>query len=129
MNYQPSHDFAIDLPKGEEAERTVASLLYMKDGQLVEVKRDIYVSETNNVAIEYRNNGKTSGLSITKAYWWVIVLNGFRYNGEVIVWIKTERLREIVGEYARNNPRKIVTGGDKGKTKMVLLPVGELLSG
>ena len=63
--YEPDYDFKLDLPKGEESERTIAFLLYMNDGDLIEAKRDFIVSNTGNVAIEYECKGKPSGIAKT----------------------------------------------------------------
>ena len=124
--YKPDYDFKVDLPKGEESERTIAFLLYMNDGDLIEAKRDFIVSNTGNVAIEYECRGKPSGIAKTKAAWWAILLNGNKYNGEVIVLIRTERLKEIARKY--RDTERDVSGGDDGKAKMILLPVEELMS-
>ena len=123
--YKPDYDFKIDLPKGEEAERTIAFLLHMDDGDLIEAKRDFKVSDTGNVAIEYAYRGKPSGIATTKASWWAILLNGNKYNGEVIVLIRTERLTAIAREY--RGTKRDTWGGDDGNARMILLPVEELM--
>ena len=124
--YKPDYDFKLDLPKGEESERTIAFLLYMNDGDLIEAKRDFIVSNTGNVVIEYECRGKPSGIATTKAVWWAILLNGNKYNGEVIVLIRTERLKEIARKH--KGTERDVWGGDDGKARMIKLPVGELMS-
>ena len=53
-------------------------------------------------------------------------MNGNKYNGEVIVLIRTERLKEIARKY--RDTKRDVSGGDDGKAKMILLPVEELMS-
>ncbi len=120
------YDFVLDLPKGEESERTVAFMLYMKDGSYIEVKRDFIVSDSGNVAIEYEHNGKPSGIAITKATWWAIHLDGPKYNGETIVFIKTGRLFYLAQKYRRTDRDK--TGGDNKNTKIITLPVNDLMS-
>jgi len=124
--HKPDYDFVLDLPKGEESERTIAFLLYMQDGDFIEVKRDYLVSDTGNVAIEYACDGEKSGIAKTKATWWAILLNGSKYNGECIVIIKTERLRSIARKYF--GTKRDVSGGDNNKARMILLPVKELLN-
>lgn len=124
--YKPDYDFKLDLPKGEESERTIAFLLYMADGDLIEAKRDFKVSDTGNVAIEYEFRGKPSGIAKTKAAWWAILLNGNKYNGEVIVLIRTARLKELARAYKRT--ARDVSGGDNGEARMILFPVEELMS-
>lgn len=124
--HKPDYDFVLDLPKGDESERTIAFLLYMHDGDFIEAKRDYVVSDTGNIAIEYEFAGRKSGIAKTKAVWWAIHLNGSRYNGECIVIIKAERLRSIARKYFGTS--RDVHGGDRNKAKMILLPVKELLS-
>ncbi len=123
--HEPNYDFEIDLPRGQEAEQTIAFLLHMNNGDFIEVKRDSYVSESNNVAIEYQCKNKPSGIASTEAAWWVIMLNGERYNGEVIVLIKTERLKSIARKYL--GTKRDISGGDKKYARMILVPVKELL--
>lgn len=124
--YQPAYDFSVDLPEGEMGENTIAFLLHMNDGDLVEVKRDFRVSDTGNVAVEYEDNGHKSGIARTKALWWAIYLNGDNYQGEVFVIMKTERLKQLCRPH--HGTWRDVVGGDFGKTKMILLPVEELLA-
>ncbi len=124
--YQPNYDFTIDLPEGEEGENTIAFLLHMEQGQLIEAKRDFTVSDTGNVAVEYEDNGHPSGIARTRSVWWGILLNGEKYNGEAIVLIRTERLKEICRPYY--GTARDVSGGDNGSARMILLPVEELLA-
>lgn len=124
--HKSDYDFEIDLPKGEESERTIAFLLYMQHGDLIEAKRDYIVSNTGNIAIEYEYDGEPSGIAKTKAVWWAIHLNGNKYNGECILIIKTGRLRSIARKYIGTARDKM--GGDDKKARMILLPVKELLN-
>lgn len=124
--YKSEYDFKLDLPKGEETERTIAFLLNMQDGDFIEVKRDFKVSDTGNIAIEYECRGKPSGIAKTKAIWWAILLNGKKYNGEFIALIKTERLRSIARKHI--GTKRDVLGGDNKNARMILLPVKELLA-
>ena len=124
--HKPDYDFKLDLPKGEEAERTIAFLLNMQDGDLIEVKRDFIVSDTGNIAIEYECRDEPSGIATTRAAWWAILLDGLDYNGAVIVLIRTGRLKAIARKLYHLEGR-VVPGGDNGSAKMVLLPVGDLL--
>lgn len=113
--------FDINLLEGEIAERTFAELLNEKDGLSIELKRDFMISKTGNVAVETACNNKPSGISATKAKWWVYFLEGNKYNGEVFVGIKTERLKRII-----KNARQ-VNGGDRNASVLRLIKVEELL--
>jgi len=123
---QPHYDFKVDLPDGEEAERTVAFLLHLEDGDLIEVKRDFEVTKTGNVAIEYECRGKKSGIATTKAAWWAIYLNGEYYSGEAIILIKTDRLKGICRKYLKT--KRDIAMGDNKTAKGIIIPVKELLS-
>lgn len=120
-----NYNFDLDLPEGEFAEALVQSILCEKGRSTIEVKRDFLVSNSGNVAIEYRSRGKKSGIATTKAQWWAIVLDGDKYNHEVIILIETERLRRIARSFYKMG--KHTPGGDDLSSEMVLIPVGELL--
>ena len=61
----------------------------------IEVKRDIGSQGTNNYFIEYECNYEDSGLSATKANYWVI------YDEQRWHWIKTNRLKALSIMYGR----------------------------
>lgn len=121
MDY--SSDFDVDLRKGEEGEFLVKELAQGK--KTIEVKRDYMVSRTGNIAIEIEYKGHPSGLSITKAEWWAFVLDGAKYNGESIIFIKTERLKKIVKE--RKNIKGTMNGGDNNNSVLVLVSLIDLI--
>ena len=112
----------LDLPFGEIGE-CMAKAILLSQKVKVEVKRDEMVSETGNVAIEYECNGEKSGVAGTEAEWFVIVLSGEKYKDEVMVFIRTERLKQI----AKTSYVKNVIGGDGNRSKMLFVPVGQLL--
>ena len=120
-----NYEFDLDLPEGEFAEELVKSILCEKGRSTIEVKRDFYVSDSGNVAIEYRARGNKSGIAVTKAEWWAFVLDGDKYNHEIIIFIKTERLREIARAFYQKGSH--TKGGDDLSSEMVLIPVLELL--
>ncbi len=122
-----NYDFDLDLVVGEEAEDLVAWLRIELAKRTIEVKRDIYVAKSGNVAIEYKSRGKPSGIAVSIAAWWAIVLDGPGYEMEQIVFIRLERLkrkcRKYFGAKGRDKP-----GGDNGTSRMILLPVSELVT-
>lgn len=119
-----NYDFKIDLLEGEAGERLTKEILIGEHGT-VEVKRDWRVSETGNVAIEFKCRGKRSGIEISTATWWAIVLDGAKYGHEVVVLIKRKRLRSIAAEYYHKG--HWTRGGDDYQSRMVLVPVRELV--
>ena len=87
------NEFDLDLGNGVDGEDLVKELL--QGAGKIEVKRDFGVSQSGNVAVEYYCRGKPSGLSVTTADWWAFVLDGEHYDSEVVVLIKTDRLKRI----------------------------------
>ena len=66
--------FDIDLKYGKEREDRVVSLLDKKKNKIeVKTERDWW-HRTGNIAIETEYRGKPSGLSVTKADYWVHIL-------------------------------------------------------
>lgn len=87
------HDvkFAADMLKGEKGERAIVEAF-----QTGEIKTIYEVSRNGKIFVEHENYGKPSGLCTTDADWWIFLLDGKRYKGEVFVGIKTERLKKLV---------------------------------
>jgi hypothetical protein len=113
--------FDINLIEGKIAEGSLARLLQDDSGMTVEVKRDFKFADTGNIAVEGSCNGKPSGIMATEAEWWAYVLDGPGYDGEVVVLMKTERLRKLIA------PLPVRSGGDKGMARFKLLPLLSLL--
>lgn len=126
-------NFDLDLADGHEGERQIHDLIEMlfKDRNKIEVKRDFAVSDTGNVAIEYKDRGKWSGISTTTADWWMFVLDGPRYQGSRVVWVRTEILKQLVKWFTHpsHNRKYYKSGGDNGAARMVVIPVQCLLMG
>lgn len=118
------YKFDLDFPEGEFAERLVRDLLGGERGS-IEVKRDWKVTETGNLAIEYEYRGRKSGIATTEATWWAIVLDGCKFAHQMLIFIKTSRLREMAREIYKKGGT--VKGGDKMRSKMVLIPLEELV--
>lgn len=78
----------------------------------IEVKVDIKSNETGNLVVEIEHYGKPTGLSITKATYWVF------YDGDWI-WIETDSLRHIVKDHP---VCKFVGRGDTVQKKAYLIP-------
>lgn len=125
--------FDLDLPKGQMAETMLRDILCGDTtGTTVEVKRDYKVSQTGNVAIEFRSRRQRSGISTSEAEWWAIALSGPSYDGdegepEVVVVIKKSRLKRILRALRDNGNLRTTMGGDDNTSEMALLPVLRLL--
>jgi hypothetical protein len=77
---------------------------------------------TGNIAIEYEFNGKPSGISTTKADYWAFVLG----DKSLVVFIKTENLKDIARAWFKSG--SVVSGGDFNSSKMILVPITEILN-
>jgi hypothetical protein len=121
MNH--TSDFDIDLKFGQEAEELVR---HIGTTATIEVKRDKWTCKTGNVAVEYKSRGKPSGIAVTKAEWWAFVLSDSPFNDEVILLIKTSKLKGIArGYWNRGNTKKM---GDGNTSEAVLIPLSKLFS-
>lgn len=129
-NYNTHGDyrFDLDLEKGQFFEKQLYDILTGESSIKIELKADRFVSETNNLAIEFRCRGKLSGISTSEAEWYGFVLGGHLYNDEVIVLIKTNRLKKIVKSvYKKFKNKAKVMGGDENLSEMILIDVYDLL--
>ena len=132
-------DFKADLERGKIHERYVLNKIkkkykqaYIVDGYFkeydifipelnlgVEVKFDERSKETGNIIIETESAGKRSGISTTKAKYWVI------YDGRNYNWFLTDTIRKCIKEYDFKE-REFVCRGDT-KTKKAYLIKEHLL--
>lgn len=119
-----NYDFILDLREGTAAERLVKEILSGERGT-VEVKREWYVSSSGNVAIEFKCRRRPSGIATSTATWWAFVLDGPKYGHEVVILIKRARLRDLAREFYKKGSWK--PGGDDSASRMVLIPVEELV--
>ena len=115
--------FDIDLSLGEKYEASLAQLLTIAK---VEVKAEIDKwRETGNIAIEIRNNGKLSGLSVTKADHWCQVL-AYKNEIKMVLIFPVKEIKRVLKELVANKEAKIVMGGDNNKSQLVLIPLSKL---
>jgi hypothetical protein len=83
---------------------------------LFEVKTDVYPNDTGNLAIEIRYKGKPSGISHTKADWFIYWYRDISFNN---VWmIKVDDLKSLI----KKSNFRIVNGGDGNQSQLVLIP-------
>jgi hypothetical protein len=126
-------DFKRDLERGKFHERYILNKIqnkyskaYIVDGYYkeydiyvpeldfgIEVKFDERSSQTGNIIIETESNNTPSGISTTKAKYWVI------YDGEQYNWILTDNIKKCI-EIHNCKERKFVCRGDT-KTKKAYL--------
>lgn len=121
------YKFDLDLKKGKFFENQLYSILTSENDIKIEIKRDFITSTTGNIAIEYKCRGKLSGISTSEADWYAFFLGGDEYKDEVIILIKTDRLKKIVKKVYKKNKQKIM-GGDDNLSEMILIDVYQLLT-
>lgn len=87
--------------------------IYISDINTIEVKYDVKAQQTGNFAFEIRSHGIPSGLSTTKARWFVTVDTMKFY------FFETVRLKD----YIRTNWKymKKVMGGDDKSSQLVII--------
>ena len=113
-------NFDYDLIIGQQGEKLVDHIF--KDST-VEVKRDFWTGTTGNIAVEFESRGKPSGISKTKSDYYAFVL-AEQFRDEVIIIIKTSRLKEIAREYYLKG--RVKEMGDDKTSLSVLIPIKDL---
>jgi hypothetical protein len=117
MNYRS--DFDLDLSTGQQGESLVQDMLQLST---IEVKTDFLADKTGNIAVEYESWGNPSGIAVTKARHWVFVIPN-----KIAIFVETNRLKDIARRFYHDG--SITAGGDLNKSKMVLIPITELIHG
>jgi len=115
--------FDQDLYAGHSWERHFLNLLNGK----VECKLDRLARTTSNLFIEYECRGHPSGLAVTEAGWWAIGIVGPDGDVETAVLVSVPWLKAVCGRLYRAG--RIVSGGDDGASRGVLLPIGAVVGG
>ena len=118
-------DWDIDLNFGLLNEEKIRDIF--EGGHTIEVKteRNKWHS-SGNIAIEIEFRGKPSGLSITKADYWMHVLS-LEDEMQMALLFSVSKLKELVKKTIRMPDAKIVYGGDDGASKLVLVPISSVL--
>lgn len=88
--------------------------------KLFEVKNDKQVAHFGNAAIEFRCNGKPSGLLISKAEWWVIVVEGLAH------FVERNALLQALVEGLQKGTANIRFIGENKSSETYLMPVERL---
>lgn len=119
---QYCNNFKYDLKVGKLAEKNLSKLL---SGKNIEVKLDRWTQITGNIAVEYMNRGKLSGISTSKADFWCFVIE-IKGNQDLIIMVDTNKLRDVARRYY--NAGMIKRIGDNNMSDAVLIPLSELHS-
>ena len=124
LEYEEMKKFDLDLKFGHLGEDFVRDM--QGDNTKIEVKteREIW-KNTGNIAIEYRYNGKPSGISTTGSEIWIHLLTD---NGNIVggFIFKVSQLKDYIKKLQREKRLKTTDGGDFDASKMVLLPIKDI---
>ena len=110
-----SNSFYYDLDFGEKGEDWLNELF--KDGTKVEVKTDRMAHETGNVYVEVYSRGKASGISTTKANYWIFIIEKKDYS----LLVSVQKLRDICRVMFQING--LTRGGDSSTSSGILIPI------
>jgi hypothetical protein len=114
-----SSSFYYDLDFGEQAEDWVKELF--SDGTKVEVKFDRMAHLTGNLFVEVYSRGKASGISTTKANYWIFRIQEKSY----ALIVNTQKLKELCRIVHQTDG--LVRGGDNNTSYGVLIPIKLIL--
>jgi len=113
-------NFDYDLIIGQQGEKLVDHIF---KNSTIEVKRDFWTGTTGNIAVEFESRGKPSGIAKTKSDYYAFVL-AEQFRDEVIIIIKTSRLKQIAREYYLKG--RVKEMGDDKTSLSVLIPIKDL---
>ena len=117
-----AENFDIDLLRGLNGEVKALEVLTGK----MEVKTDFKAHKTGNLAIEIECNGKPSGLSTTEAEWWLFQIRIPKSEPMMLI-INRHRLNQLATMHIHRG--HVIMGGDKKQSKLVIIPVSEVIVG
>lgn len=114
-----SNSFYYDLDFGEKAEDWVKEIF--SDGTKVEVKFDRMAHLTGNLFVEVYSRGKASGISTTKANYWIFRIQEKSY----ALIVNTEKLKELCRIVHQTDG--LVRGGDNNTSYGILIPIKSII--
>ena len=118
-----TNKFDIDLSWGQMFEKKLEDILRNKKIE-VKTERDIW-KVSGDIAIEYQYKGRKSGIAVTQSEWWAHILQD-NEDIKCILLMPTEELKRVARKHLLD---KKVIGGDNNNSKMVLVPIHELMKG
>ena len=115
------HD-SFKIPKGKFKPYDIE---FIKDGEptYVEVKSDRLAHKTGNLAIEYECNDESSGITATKADYWIY----FVIEPNNLYTTYKFPIEELT-KFTEDEQYRRISGGDGYRSKMVLIPQVDLIN-
>lgn len=122
------------IKQGEPAEELVAAVARVSGVfGAVEVKTDLQAWDTGNIFVELNSRNSESGLTTTKADWFVYVIvevkdkdyDSYVFNPENVrsmLFMRTEELRKV----AQPHLFRVIRGGDSDTSQGMLIPLTRL---
>jgi len=126
IRFNQDNKFDIQLSQSLIDQRRLADIFEYGDISKIELKSETWQWEqTGNICIEYRQNGKPSGIAVTEAGFWVHEL---KREGKTLVYLMfpIDRLKELAREAYRQG-RYHEGGGDGGRFCNILIPLSWVL--
>lgn len=123
VTFNNDKKFDLQLSQGLIAEKRLAEIFTSGKIEKIELKTESFQWErTGNICVEFRWNGKPSGIWSTEADYWVHEL---RRDDETLCYLMfpCERLKEL----CRNHGRIARNGGDGNKSDNVLISLADIL--
>ena len=131
IQFNRDRKFDMQLSQGHTAERRLADIFeHLRIEKIpapkIELKTETWQWEqTGNICIEYKCNGRPSGISTTEADYWVHEL---RRDGRTLVYLMfpIERLKELAREAIKQGHWRDCAGDD-GRFTVALIPLRDIL--
>ena len=115
-----TNKFDIDLAKGVQMEETLKEFF---EGKRIEVKSERHIWETTgNHFVEYECRGKPSGIAVTEAEFWALMLIREDETVVMVYIVPIEPMKALARKHWKNK----TTGGDDNASKGVLVPIEEI---
>ena len=119
-NKDYTNKFDIDLAKGIQMEETLKEFF---EGKRIEVKSERHIWETTgNHFVEYECRGKPSGIAVTEAEYWALMLVREDETIVMVYIVPIERMKALARKYWKNK----TIGGDDNLSKGILVPISEI---
>lgn len=125
LTFNHDEKFDLQLSAGLIAERQLGEILeFGSFATKLEIKCESWQWEqTGNIAIEYQNGDRLSGIAVTEADWWVHILKR-KDETLIVLLVPIPRLKDIARRAIREGRHRM--GGDGGKYHMAILPLMDL---